>query len=138
MKINFSIDGGSAINIINLATLQNLKKVNSKLNLKATKIKIVPYGQSENYLKIGGVYYLTLETSSKFATDKFYVVNTKTKRLLTCSCTIALNLLSLNQKHYTKLISQLTRVNTKIRVVNSIWQILKLNENIISPSVLEN
>ena len=29
MKINFLIDSGSAINIINLATFQNLKKVNS-------------------------------------------------------------------------------------------------------------
>ena len=32
MKINFLIDSGSAINIINLATFQNLKKVNSKLH----------------------------------------------------------------------------------------------------------
>ena len=32
MKTNFLIDSGSAINIINLATFQNLKKVNSKLH----------------------------------------------------------------------------------------------------------
>ena len=37
MKTNFFIDSGSAINIINLATFQNLKKVNSKLHLKTTK-----------------------------------------------------------------------------------------------------
>ena len=37
MKTNFLIDSGSAINIINLATFQNLKKVNSKLHLKTTK-----------------------------------------------------------------------------------------------------
>ena len=96
MKINFLIDSGSAINIINLATFQNLKKVNSKLHLKTTKTKIVPYGQSENCLKIEAVCYLTLETSSKFTTDKFYVVHRKAKNLLTGSCAIALNLLSLN------------------------------------------
>ena len=39
MKINFLIDSGSAINIINLATFQNLKKVNSKLRFKPTKTK---------------------------------------------------------------------------------------------------
>ena len=96
MKINFLIHNGSAINIINLATFQNLKKVNSKLHLKTTKTKIVPYGQSENCLKIEAVCYLTLETSSKFTTDKFYVVHRKAKNLLTGSCAIALNLLSLN------------------------------------------
>ena len=37
MKTNFFIDSGSAINIINLATFQNVKKVNSKLHLKTTK-----------------------------------------------------------------------------------------------------
>ena len=37
MKTNFLIDSGSAINIINLATFQNLKKVNNKLHLKTTK-----------------------------------------------------------------------------------------------------
>ena len=45
MKINFLIDSGFAIIIINLTTFQNLKKVNSKLHLKTTKTKIVPYGQ---------------------------------------------------------------------------------------------
>ena len=43
LKINFLIDSGSAINIINLVTFQNLKKVNSKLHLKTTKT--VPYRQ---------------------------------------------------------------------------------------------
>ena len=70
--------------------------MNSKLHLKTTKTKIVPYGQSENCLKIEGICYLTLETSSKFTTDKFYVVHRKAKNLLTGSCAIALNLLSLN------------------------------------------
>ena len=73
-----------------------MKKVNSKLHLKKNKTKIVPYGQSENCLKIEGICYLTLETSSKFTTDKFYVVHRKAKNLLTGSCAIALNLLSLN------------------------------------------
>ena len=73
-----------------------MKKVNSKLHFEKNKTKIVPYGQSENCLKIEGVCYLTLETSSEFTTDKFYVVNTKAKNLLTGSCGIALNLLSLN------------------------------------------
>ena len=45
MKINFLIDSSSAINMINWATFQNLKKMNSKLNSKPTKPKIVPYGQ---------------------------------------------------------------------------------------------
>ena len=116
MKINFLIDSGSAINIFNLATFQNLKKVNSKLHLKTTKTKIVPYGQSENCLKIEGVCYLTLEISSKFTSGKFYVANTKAKILLTGSCAIALNLLSINtetsksyqkQKHQSK-----TSINT--------------------------
>ena len=48
--------------------------MNSKLHLKTTKTKIVPYGQSENCLKIVEVCYLTLETSSKFATDKLYEI----------------------------------------------------------------
>ena len=98
MKINFLIDSGFAINIINLTTFQNLKKVNSKLHLKTTKTKIVLYRQSENCLKIKGICYLTLETSSKLTTDKFYVVNTKAKNLLTGSCAIAVNLHSLNTK----------------------------------------
>ena len=71
MKINFLIDSGPAINIANLATFQNLKKVNSKLHLKTTKTKIVLYRQSRNCLKIEGVCYLTLEASSKCATDNF-------------------------------------------------------------------
>ena len=66
MKIKLLIDSGSAINIINLATFQNLKKVNSKLHLKTTKTKIVPYGQSENCFKIEGICYLTLETTTTF------------------------------------------------------------------------
>ena len=37
MKINFLIDSGFTINMINLATIRNLIKMNSKLNLKATK-----------------------------------------------------------------------------------------------------
>ena len=57
MKINFLIESGSAINIISLATFQNLKEVNSELHLKTTKTKIVPYGQSENCLKIEGVCF---------------------------------------------------------------------------------
>ena len=79
MKINCLIDCGFAINIINLATFQNLKKVNSKLHLKTTKTKIVPNEHSKNCLKIEGLSYFTLETSSEFAADKFYVVNTKAK-----------------------------------------------------------
>ena len=63
IKINFLTDSGPAINIRNLRTFQNLKKVNSKLHLKTTKTKIVPYRQSENCLKIEGVCYLTLETT---------------------------------------------------------------------------
>ena len=98
MNTNFLIDRGSAINIIILATFQNLKEVNSKLHLKKNKTKIVPYGQSENCLKIEGVRYLTLETRSKLTTDKFYVANTKAKNLLTVSYGIALNLLSLNKE----------------------------------------
>ena len=41
---------------------------------------------------------MTLEASLKFAIDKFYVVNTKAKNLLTGSCAIILNLLSLNKE----------------------------------------
>ena len=51
---------------------------------------------SENCLKIVEVCYLTLETSSKFATDKLYVTNAKAKYLLKGSCAITLDLLSLN------------------------------------------
>ena len=125
MKINFLIDSGSTINIINLATFQNLKKVNSKLHFKTTKTKIVPYRQSENCLKIEGICYLTLETSSKFTTDKFYVVNTKAKNLLTSSCAIILNLLNLNtkpsksyqkQKHQSK--HHQTRYQSKASIKN--------------------
>ena len=95
MKTNFLIYSGSAINIINLATFENLKKGNSKLHLKITKTKIVPYGQLEHFLKNEGVCYLILETSSNFTTKKLCVVNKKAKNLLTVSCAIALNLLSL-------------------------------------------
>ena len=49
MKINFLVDSGFAINIINLAAFQNLKKLISKLHLKTAKTKVVPYGQSENF-----------------------------------------------------------------------------------------
>ena len=94
MKSNFLIGSGSTVNII--------KKATRKLHLKTTKIKIVPYGQSENCLKIEEICYLTLETSSKFATDKFYVVNTKIKNLLASSCAITLNLLSLNTQSKTQ------------------------------------
>ena len=72
--------------------------MNSKLHLKTTKTKVVPNGQSENCFKIEGVCYLTLETGLKFAIDKVFVVNTKAKNLLTSSCAIALNLLSLNKE----------------------------------------
>ena len=63
-------------------------------------------------MKIEGVCYLILETSSKFATDNFYVANTKAKSFLTNSCAIALNLLRLKteasksyqkQKHQSKI-----------------------------------
>ena len=37
MKINFLIDSGFTINMINLASIRNLIKMNSKLHLKATK-----------------------------------------------------------------------------------------------------
>ena len=65
MKINFSIDSGPTINIIDQTTFQILKRVNSKLQLKTIKTKIVPYQQSKNCLKIEGVCYLTLKTSSQ-------------------------------------------------------------------------
>ena len=52
-------------------------------------------------MKIEGVCYLTLETTSKFATDKYYVVNTKARNLLTGSCAIPLNLLSVNMQSKT-------------------------------------
>ena len=42
--------------------------------------------------------YFVNGCNSKFTTDKFYVVNTKAKNLLTGSCSIALNLLSINTK----------------------------------------
>ena len=71
MKTNFFIDSGSAINIINLATFQNLKKVNSKLHLKTTKTKIVPYGQSENCLKFEGFCYLTLKLAENLQLINF-------------------------------------------------------------------
>ena len=51
MKINFLINSGFAIIIIDLATFQNLKKVKSKLRLKTTKIKTVPYGKSKKLFK---------------------------------------------------------------------------------------
>ena len=122
MKINCLIDCGFAINIINLATFQNLKKVNSKLHLKTTKTKIVPNEHSKNCLKIEGLSYFTLETSSEFAADKFYVVNTKAKNLLAGSWAIALNLLSLNaekpksyqkQKHQSKTSTNQNIINQK-------------------------
>ena len=47
-------------------------------------------------MKTEEVCYLTLESDSKFTTDKFYVWNTKAKNILTSSCAIALNLLRLN------------------------------------------
>ena len=132
MKINFLIDSGSAINIINLATFQNLKKVNSKLHLKTTKTKIVSYGQPENCLKIEGICYLTLETSSKLTTDKFYVVNTKAKNLLTGSCAIAVNLHSLNtkpSKSYQKQKHQ--SIKTSIKNINQKHQKHQVNVTII-------
>ena len=65
IKINFLIDSGVTINIINMTTFRNLKKVNSKVHLKTMKTKIVSYQQSENCLKIEEVCYLTLKTSSQ-------------------------------------------------------------------------
>ena len=133
MKINCLIDCGFAINIINLATFQNLKKVNSKLHLKTTKTKIVPNEHSKNCLKIEGLSYFTLETSSEFAADKFYVVNTKAKNLLAGSWAIALNLLSLNaetsksyqkQKHQSK--HQLIRTSS----IKNIRNICKCENNL--------
>ena len=115
IKINFLIDSGSVINIIILTTFQNLKKANNKLYLETTKTKVVPYGQSENGLRIKGVCYLTLETSSKFATDKLYVVNTKAKNLLTGFCAIALYLLSLNTQLKTQCEINLTTHERKYR-----------------------
>ena len=56
LKINFLIDSGSAINIINLVTFQNLKKVNSKLHLKTTKT--VPYRQKIVWKLKGFVIWL--------------------------------------------------------------------------------
>ena len=47
-------------------------------------------------MKTEEVCYLTLESDSKFTTDKFYVWNTTAKNILTSSCAIALNLLRLN------------------------------------------
>ena len=73
MKINFLIDRGSATNVINLASFQNLRKVNSNIHLKRAKTKIVPYRQLENCLKIEGVCYLTLQTSSNFTTEKLII-----------------------------------------------------------------
>ena len=124
MKINCLIDCGFAINIINLAIFQNLKKVNSKLHLKTTKTKIVPNEHSKNCLKIEGLSYFTLETSSEFAADKFYVVNTKAKNLLAGSWAIALNLLSLNaetSKSYQKQKHQ-SKTSTNQNIINQKYQ----------------
>ena len=85
---------------------------------------------------------MTLETSLKFATNKFYVVNTKATKKLTGSCAIALDLLSLHTQSKTppsetssKCESNLTTHDSKY---GNSWQNLTLNKKIISPSVLEN
>ena len=110
--------------------------MNSKLHLKTTKTKIVPSGQSENCLKIVEVCYLTLETSSKFATDKLYVTNAKAKYLLNGSCGITLNFLSLNtvtSKSYQKQKQSIkTSSNqTSIENINQKYQNHQVNVKII-------
>ena len=110
--------------------------MNSKLHLKTTKTKIVPYGQSENCLKIVEVCYLTLETSSEFATDKLYVTNAKAKYLLNGSCAITLNFLSLNtvtSKSYQKQKQSIkTSSNqTSIENINQKYQNHQVNVKII-------
>ena len=117
VKVNFLIDSGSAINIININTFQKLKRKNNSLHLKPTKTKIVAYGQSENHLKIKGACYLTLETESKITTDIFYVIDTKAKNLLTGKCAVDLDLIYVRERPSARV--SLPQNNTYVNQTNN-------------------
>ena len=95
--MRFLIDSGSAINIINLETFNQIKKKNRNLFLKSAKTKTLTYGaKNVSSLQMKGTCQLTFETGTKITAALFYVIDSNSHKLLTGACAIELDLISLH------------------------------------------
>ena len=92
-KVEFLIDSGSALNILNLKTFN---KLNSKNSLKLRKTDTRVLSENKPSLSIKGVTStLLIENNNKLITKEFYVISTQNKNLLSGHTAIELNLLSI-------------------------------------------
>ena len=93
-KVEFLIDSGSALNILNLKIFNKLNSKNS-LKLRKTDKRVLTYGINKPSLSIKGVTTLFIENNNKLITKEFYVISTQNKNLLSGHTAIELNLLSI-------------------------------------------
>ena len=82
--MQFLIDSGLAINIINLETFNQIKKKNRNLFLKPTKTQILTHGAKNVFsLQMKDTCQLTVETGTKITKALFHVTDSNSHNLLT-------------------------------------------------------
>ena len=99
--VRFLIDSGAAVNVL---TQETFNKLNHHKSLKITKsaTKILTYGSKQPMLRVLGTVQLLIETERLYATEDFFVVDTKSKNLLSGNTALKLNLISLPPEKVSK------------------------------------
>ena len=92
--IDFLIDSGSALNIINLKTFSSLNKI-KPLKVRKTDTTVLTHGQKSPTLQIKVVVTLPVNHAGTAYLFDFYIVDTDNKNLLSGTTAVMLSLLYL-------------------------------------------
>ena len=119
--VRFLIDSGAAVYVLTPETLNKLDH-NKSLKISKSTTKILTYGSKQPMLCMLGTVQLLIETDSLYATEDFFVVDTKGKNLLSGNTALKLNLISLPPEKVSKEINanDVKGVDTPSRLQNTI------------------